>query len=45
MEGGDSAPKRMTIVKSHDVIKIVRYQIYFHTQYNIIIALTTKHSM
>jgi hypothetical protein len=23
MEGGDSAPKRMTIVKSHDVIKIV----------------------
>lgn len=25
MEGGDSAPKRMTIVKSHDVIKIVRY--------------------
>lgn len=43
MEGGDSAPKRMTIVKSHDVIKIVRYPIYFQTQNNII-ALTTNHS-
>lgn len=25
IEGGDSAPKKMTIVKSHEVIKIVRY--------------------
>ena len=44
IEGGDSAPKRMTIVKSHDVIKIVRYIPYFHLTY-IIIALTTRHSM
>ena len=34
MEGGDSAPKRMTIVKSHDVIKIVRYLLHPIT-YNI----------
>jgi hypothetical protein len=45
IEGGDSAPKRMTIVKSHDVIKIVRYLRNFHTPTNIVIALTTRPSM
>lgn len=45
IEGGDSAPKRMTIVKSHDVIKIVRYLPNFYTPTNIVIALTTRPSM
>jgi hypothetical protein len=44
MEGGDSGPKRMTIVKSHDVIKIVRYSHLSLTNF-INIALTTKPSM
>ena len=43
MEGGDSAPKRMTIVKSHDVIKIVRYLSYPY-DYHYILVLTIKPS-